>query len=211
MKREDQYLELTPKVAEIQTFIKQEPYVGKQHDNFKSRMINGRNEEFLAIVGRVLKSLCKCIESAFTADLPVTIDSGLKAEVVADKAVRCSLRRHLVESDVSSWDGSLCSFFRELEIDVFRAMPFEFKQLRQLIDVWRTTTIRGKNGFKARMNWGRMSGDIVTSTFNSLINLSLVLYCCEMCGDMRPEVMVKGDDNFFGTDCFDETKFSTLL
>jgi len=189
----------------IDSFVKREVYVGKNPHNFKPRMINGRRVPFLKRVMTMMYSVCKSIESSFGLFDDVTIDSGYSATEVAELADSCSRFKHLVESDVSNWDGSLGPFFRQLELEIFEACPGYLEWLNELKLIWKETDIVGKHGFKAYMNWGRNSGEVVTSTFNSVFNLSLVLYLSQKL-KARSKVVVKGDDNFFGITAWDEAK-----
>jgi hypothetical protein len=201
---------LTELVMRIQGFNKKEPYVGKDSSNFKPRMINGRDPSVLAVVGPGMYSVDKSAASSFGYHQHCSIDSGFTPEEVAVKAIRCRRKRFLIESDVSNWDGSLAGFFKELELEIFEAFPGDLPWLDDLKTLWKTTNVRGKDGFKAKLTWGRNSGEVVTSIFNSLINLSLVQYCARACGETSPECLVKGDDNFWGTDHFSEDTVRSL-
>lgn len=195
--------------AMIDSFVKREIYVGKHPNNFKPRMINGRRLPFLRRVMALMYSICKSIESSFSSDDMVTIDSGLSATVVGLLAEKCSCYKFLLESDVSNWDGSLGSFFRILEMEIFDAAPIHVEWIKEVKEVWQNTDVRGKNGFKARLNWGRNSGEVITSTFNSVFNLSLVMYVASKL-DARARIVVKGDDNFFGITKWDSSKANEI-
>jgi hypothetical protein len=67
--------------------------------------------------------------------------------------------------------------------------------VRELLKYWTEVKGYGKHGIKFNCNWGRRSGDMWTSSFNSMINLCISKF---IFGDGL--FIAKGDDGFLGVD-----------
>lgn len=199
--------------ADIDIFVKQEAYIGKTRENFKPRLILGRRPEFSKAVGPWLYGLAKWINTSFDEYSPSVNDSGFDALRLGEIAQECRRYKYLVESDVSNWDGTFSKLFRELEIDAIKKCPFIPENiLNQLVRVWKTTRCIGKNGFSFTYDWGRNSGELLTSAFNGLFNIAITEFTLLKMGNSpgSHKLLCKGDDNFYGCDHFDEKEASNI-
>jgi hypothetical protein len=106
---------------------------------------------------------------------------------------------HIIENDVSNWDGSLCHEMIMLEKAFLekcvQGMPEEFEFL---LSNWGRNQGRDRTGLTVDMQHGRRSGDLWTSVFNSFLNVMLHKFI------FGPDVwvMVMGDDSVCGINDF---------
>ncbi len=176
-------------------FVKREPYVGKWN-TFKPRQIWNPKPSFMVWVGPTFQQINDHLAATFNHNHQITIDCGLSAEELGDKALRCSSRQRLFECDVSSWDGSLAPEWNEFEEHLVNTMVGDPQVKEALLSHWRKKWAHG-NGISVRSTHGRRSGDPWTSSFNGFINAMIVRWIFRESLDSL-EVCVKGDDNFIG-------------
>lgn len=191
--------EIRPKDLTSEIFVKKEVYVGKGADNFKPRVIWNRDAKLIAHFSHYFNQLGKQMKDLFNQNSNRYYTSGATPDRVAGFVERMySECGHVYESDVSNWDGSLGSFMLELEEYFIRTkvngLPEEFDKVLANWYVMKAKTKDGKVSVTA--HHGRRSGDLWTSSFNSLLNIIISKWCFEM---TKPDmIMVQGDDNVVG-------------
>lgn len=182
----------------VDIFVKLEAYLGKGVENFKPRIIQGRQLAYQNIVGPFFYSVSKWLGSALSrANGNLIYDAGLDALELGSIAQEMFARKKYVfEIDVTNWDGSLCPEWLKFEVwfveNVLPELPPRWRELRKH---WCTVQGCGKEGVCYKTKHGRRSGDMWTSCFNSLINLMILYFIFGL--DLL--AVAKGDDNFFGT------------
>jgi len=188
-------LEVEPFVP-VDIFVKLEAYIGKLEDDWKPRIIMGRSLEYQKKVGPYFYSISKWLAMELDGRKGCWYDSSLTAEKLGSIATNMfSNFKYVYMIDVSNWDGHLHPGWLKFEtwfIETFApALPNDWKNIKKN---WNRVEGVGKNGISFKTCHGRRSGDMWTSCFNTLINLSIVK-------NLFPdsEVVAKGDDNFFGT------------
>jgi len=182
----------------ISAFIKCEIYVGKFVDSFKPRQICARADSLLVSVGPTFWMLGKFFKSVvFGRSTDLIYDSDLTATELGDIAVEMFDSGYVYEADVSNWDGSLNPMFFLFEHFLVKwFLPRNFNYFYEIMEEW-DNLVGSITGLRFRGKCRRRSGDAWTSSFNSVINLSIVRFI------VRPENLLKcvakGDDNFFCT------------
>jgi hypothetical protein len=106
----------------------------------------------------------------------------------------------IIEGDVSNWDGSINNYLLSIEkyflLRKVRGMPDE---ISMLIKHWDQCMGRSKKGgVLAELDYGRRSGDLWTSSFNSLLNVLLTMYVYRLQWSSDFMMLVLGDDNLIG-------------
>lgn len=182
---------------EVDLFVKKELYVGKSSQEMKPRIIQGRQLSYQMAVGSYFYSVSKYLASCF--QFPATqwiYDNGLDALQLGDFASRMFAGyKYVYEIDVSNWDGSLDRVMLRFEKFILRHMPEQYSDLKDLLHKWSTVSGSGKQGLRYSCKWGRRSGDMWTSSFNTAINLAI----CQFIFGSDSLFVAKGDDNFGGT------------
>lgn len=182
-------------VKPVDIFVKKEAYLGKTPAAFKPRIIQGRHLSYQKDVGSYMYSVGKWVGEMFPPTGRWIYDSGLDAKQLGDLVEKCFEYKHVYELDVSNWDGSLFKKAWDLEKWLLRNCPERFDRFDEMLRTWDGLDGTGKHGVKFSCDWGRRSGDMHTSCFNSLINLCLVNF---VLGEDTLAV-AKGDDGFVGT------------
>lgn len=193
---------LEHKDAESEIFPKKEPYLGKDIDNVKYRQIWNRSEKIIARfsyafaqIGKLFKTLFPKGSSSYyvSGDQPVGVGSHFGFML---RKFMCTF-----ESDVSNWDGSMNHWFLAVE-KYLMTTKFSDPHFDFLLEHWDVVTGRSKDRtYKVKLPFGRRSGDLWTSTFNSLLNICVTRFALHKLGFTKDEVavMVLGDDNVFWT------------
>lgn len=182
----------------VDIFVKLEAYLGKNWDCFKARIIQGRQLAYQKLVGPFFYSLSKWIADCFSVERGNLIyDNGLDARQLGDIALRMFAEyKYVYEIDVSNWDGSLGPDALLFEMWFLRVcVPVYWSQLERVLKWWLKVRGAGKNGVSYSTKHGRRSGDMWTSSLNSVINLLILVWIFGLC----ILAVAKGDDNFFGT------------
>lgn len=186
-------------------FVKQEPYLGKTKADYKPRMIFNRKPEVVGKFGPWFHNFSKQLALKLNKDSDCYYVSGATPEDVGSYAQRMDQKYpYIYELDVSSWDGSLSRQMLLLEKWVLETLvegsPTHEADYQFLLENW--TSVNGySNDRKVRVSLkhGRRSGDLWTSSMNSLLNYAIVCYVFGFKpGDCR--MMVLGDDNLMATD-----------
>ncbi len=175
-------------------FVKGEAYVGKVWTKFKARMIQARKASFQILVGSFFYSLYKWFAQTFSSGKHV-YSVNLNALELGKRAF-CSFGpgRTVYEGDASSWDGSVTEFMLDLEIWFLNVIiPYRPPWLTNVLKNWKITKGAAK-GVNYSCNWGRRSGDMWTSTFNTLLNICITDFVWK---DQLIEGTYNGDDNWF--------------
>lgn len=174
-------------------FVKREAYVGKGW-SFKPRIIWCRQPEFQVEVGAFFYCFGKWLGGHFGMHSEHCYDSGLTADQIGYRGVVSSKYKRLLEMDVSNWDGSLHNKWQGLEKTLVKLVPF-VKHNPALFKHWGTIIGYCRQGLVVNTLHGRRSGDMWTSTLNSMINICIVV---DVLG-VECYLTVKGDDGFVGT------------
>lgn len=183
-------------VVPVDIFVKLEAYIGKHWTSFKPRIIQGRRLAYQMLVGSYFYSVSKWVATLFNENTGNWIyDSGLTAMKLGSLAERCFTYARVFELDVSNWDGSLNMTMLEFEKWFLNLIPEAHERMPEIKQFWTSVSGVGKNGISFEVPWGRRSGDMWTSCFNSLINLTIVNFV------FGPDTLAiaKGDDGFLGT------------
>lgn len=182
----------------VDIFVKMETYLGKVPSCFKPRIIQGRRLGYQNVVGPFFYSVSKWLATVFNHETSNLIyDNGLDALELGRIAQNMFTNyRYVYEIDVSNWDGSLCPELIRFEVwFIENVLPFRPERWEELKKDWCRMSGVGKKGVRFETVHSRRSGDMWTSSFNSLINLMILNWLYK--GDIQ--AVAKGDDNFYGT------------
>lgn len=175
----------------VSAFVKDEVYVGKSHCAFKPRMIIMRCASFLWMFGGYFYGVSKALAHHFDFNSENFYVNATTATQLGEYHARGLSYKHVVEFDVSNWDGSLLKEYILLEkwfiTNILDRLPEHWDSVK---DNWTITNGRSRN-LKFRYDHGRRSGDLWTSCFNSLLNIAFMRFMVGKEGIM----MVLGDDN----------------
>lgn len=191
-------------------FVKAETYLGKTEENQKPRIIFVSPDEYIARYGAYFNDLGKQMTKRFSVNDDKYYTSKSTPDDIGYFATRLfNEKSHVYESDVSNWDGSICS--ADLEIELYflqtrvEGMP---DSLEELYPTWGLTKAQTKDGtVQVSCSHGRRSGDLWTSCFNSLLNMIKTAWALgipfeDLLG------MFMGDDNAIAVD--DEVDIETV-
>jgi hypothetical protein len=177
-------------------FPKDEPYMGKYPEDYKTRAIVGRNDFIVGLWGPYFDAISTEIAHVFDLEANQTYDKKCTPIEIGRKARECSLRSKLFEIDASNWDGSISKMIIDFELFLLRkCFPVGLQIVGEISKDWSLTDGTVKGVFYS-YHHARRSGDLWTSCFNSLINIMLVRY---LFGESTL-MIARGDDNFLGTD-----------
>ncbi len=186
--------ELTQHDTYSSLFVKPECYP-KEVENFKPRMIFSRSDAIVAKFGAYFYKIGQELGTRFSKDASIFYTSKSRPDDLGYFAERMDdFSNVILESDVSGWDGSLLEHFLELELwflkNKVKGMP---EEVQFLYNNW--YNVRGKaDGLDVHLSYGRRSGDLWTSAFNSLLNILVTMWVYDMEWDSFM-MMVLGDDN----------------
>lgn len=194
--------ELDPDAITYKVFVKAETYLGKTEENQKPRIIFVSPDEYIARFGAYFNDLGKQMTKRFSVNDQKYYTSKSTPDDIGYFATRLfNEKSHVYESDVSNWDGSICSADLEIELYFLQSkvegMP---DSLELLYPTWGQTKARTKDGtVQVSCCHGRRSGDLWTSSFNSLLNMIKTAWAF---GIPFPELMgmFMGDDNCVAVD-----------
>lgn len=189
---------LTEKDIWSELFVKGEVYLGKTEDTYKSRMIWNRSLKFLAHHLPACDQVSHGLAKIFNKHTNFYYTSGATVADISNYADKITLWPHIVEMDVSNFDGSVLNEMLEVEKwflqnKVTGYWPDKEWFIENHDKVW-GRSFDGEVTYQA--NHGRRSGDPVTSCFNSMQNILLTMWVCgghNWDGDIV--VMAAGDDN----------------
>lgn len=189
-----------------EAFVKAEVYLGKTEENFKPRMIWKRSDKMLAKFGVYFNRLSQKLSDFFNlnnnfyyATKCTPEDVGKFAQKIFDE------NPYQYEADVSNWDGSITSHMLWLELQFLKTkvdmISTNAVDENWLYKHWKIMGAHSKDGkvvYKA--NHGRRSGDLWTSTFNTLLNFIITGFVNEISIVELREIMCMalGDDNVVG-------------
>jgi hypothetical protein len=191
----EESLPISKMISEIPVdiFVKNEIYVGKTPDAFKPRIIMGRRAPLQYAIGEYFFAMSKFVASMFKEG-NFLYDNGFDACKLGHLALRCFEYKHVYEVDVSNFDGSVSNQMLLLERWFVSTFPDRPAEVNQMLQHWTKVSGYGKRGLEFSCDWGRRSGDMWTSSFNSLLNLCISNF---VFGDGL--FIAKGDDGYLGT------------
>lgn len=195
---ENNFAPLTKSSWYADIFVKGEAYVGKTWKNFKPRIIQCRKACLQLLIGPYFYSVLKWFSRTFSTGsirYAPTMNALQLGEFVATQ------EGVPVEADASNWDGSVSS--EDLEVEKFcllNIVPYRPWWLAMLLQWWCLTT-GSSQGVSYSCNWGRRSGDMWTSLFNSLLNILKTSFVWR---EKLNSLIINGDDSIFWVkDLFD--------
>jgi hypothetical protein len=196
----------------IRPFTKPEVYF-KELAKMKPRVICPRPEVVVAHLGPEIGHVGDCLKRLWSVSNPLfCYVSGMTPDQVGIRGRMANDMPVTRFSDASNWDGSLPICVNSIE-DYYlttRVKGWETGKLEQC-----RTLLHGKNfvacdkQLRVRTRYGRASGDLWTSSFNSLINAIITMWTNKITfPDMPFEDFTHqpftftclGDDNFYGMD-----------
>lgn len=182
-----------PKNWSADIFVKAEAYVGKTWEKFKPRMIQCRKSSLQIIIGPYFYSLYKWFAKSFAEGKDV-YSVNLNALALGHRAFMSFGLGRVFEGDASNWDGSVTQRMLEIERWFLQfVVPFQPLWLKNLLLMWCKTEGSSK-GVRYRCSWGRRSGDMWTSTFNTMLNIVITNF---VWGPRLIMGTYNGDDNWF--------------
>jgi len=182
-------------------FVKGEYYVGKGDEDFKPRMIWSCPDIIIAVFGAYFHKLGKEMCKRFSKFDNLYYVSGATPDEVGAYAARmfeeCG---QVLESDVSNWDGSMNADILKIEKYFLENKVVGFPEdIKVLFDNWGKNSGVSKLGeVKATSNGGRRSGDLWTSSMNTLLNFLISMWVYEAKSIDDVMIMAMGDDNVVG-------------
>jgi len=187
---------------DYELFIKNEAYVGKTSEDIKPRMIWSAPEPVIAKYSYEFYLLGKAFKQRFGFNSNVFYTSSTTPDEVGEyMASFFENKAYVVESDVSSWDGSVSETMLLVGKYFFETKVVGMQDIGELLN--HITVIKGhtkSRDLKVTMSHSIRSGDLWTSLLNSIINILVTMYVYGVkdMGDMQ--MMVLGDDNVVGLD-----------
>jgi len=178
-----------------QLMLKDEAYMGKDPSDFKTRAVLARTDKIVAVLLPYLECISTIIaERLFPKDSDQVYDKdctplerGALAQRFAD------VDGTVWEVDCSNWDGSLTKEQLDFEwwllTEYFYGQPVMETALGKIFGKKNTELV----GIRVMYYHARTSGDLWTSSFNSLLNILKALYIF----GRRSKVVAAGDDGFF--------------
>lgn len=192
---------LTVRDLRIEYFMKLEAYLGKDSSNAKCRPISNRSDKLVAHFGTDFNELGCLLAKKFSIHSKVFYATKCTPDMVGYFAQRMDDEMPFkYEADASSWDGSLPPIVSKVE-KWFIANKIEGWQddIGFLLDHWGSNFGTSKSkAIQYSCDHGRNSGDLHTSSFNSLINILITLWANDLSWDDDFLMMVLGDDNVVG-------------
>jgi hypothetical protein len=190
-------VELNEKDVDSSLFTKGEIYLGKNPDNYKARMIWSRALKLIAHYGRYFHSFGKELGKKLNNNSNCYYISGATPVDVGNYAAEMMNYPFLYEMDVSNWDGSMLGEILWLErwflMNKVEGFP---EDIDWLFNHW--FDVKGKTSDQqvyVDLEHGRRSGDLWTSSMNSLMNYMFVMYSCQLQDTDDFKMLVLGDDN----------------
>lgn len=185
------------RLMEYGMFCKGELYANKLLDDYKPRMIFKCPDEVIAHFGAHFHRFSKLLGLFFNKDSNVFYTAGGTPDSVGQFGARMFDLPYVVESDVSNWDGSMLGEILQLEkyfiSEKIIGMP---EDIDYLLNYWGEVkgSVRGGE-IKFTAAHGRRSGDLWTSSFNSLINVLITMWAFKITSLDDFMMLVMGDDN----------------
>lgn len=195
---------LTDKDMEMVGMVKGEIYLNKTKDDMKSRAITACCEKIIAHFSVYWHLISKWLASVLSADSGKCYGAGLSPSQVGQFGEgTLASHKYLVASDYTNYDGSRSDLDLALELEFHKrliGMPVEYDIV--LNNYLRVVSWSRSRAVKIVRTFGRNSGDLWTSSLNSLFN---VLEFCFVNGkdtvfDNDLDLLVCGDDGVAGVD-----------
>jgi hypothetical protein len=166
----------------------------------RTRVIWKCPDVYVAKFGKSFNQLSKKLTAYFSQDSRCFYTNcASPSDVGSYGALMDTVCAEILESDVSNWDGSVTKTMLRVEkyflLNKVTGLPEDFSHL---LSNWGKVKGRTKDSkMHITMEHGRRSGDLWTSSFNSLLNFLIVSYVYEV--DPKDfMMMVLGDDNVVG-------------
>lgn len=193
MLREDDHNPFSNRNWIANIFVKCEAYVGKTWRSFKPRIIQCRASSLQIVIGSFFYSVYKFVARSFSSvsgkNVYATTCNALELGFIVS-----NMQGDKYEADASNWDGSVTKLFLEVEkFFIATILPYQPIWMGKLMESW-LNTCGSSQGVKYSCEWGRRSGDMWTSTFNTLLNILVTNF---VWGDDLIQAVFNGDDNFF--------------
>lgn len=186
--------------ARCSAFVKKEVYMGKNPDDFKPRMIWNRSEKIVAKFSGYFHQMGKKLKTAL-GERNILYATSVTPDEIGAFVEQMFSYPHVSESDVSNWDGSLGRFMLALELwflqNKVEGLPDE---VDFLFTHWFDMKAQTRTGdVRVELNHGRRSGDLWTSSLNSLLNVLIVMWVYNLRWTDDFSMIVLGDDNGVAT------------
>lgn len=191
---------LEGKDARCSAFVKKEVYMGKNPEDFKPRMIWNRSEKIVAKFSGYFHQMGKKLKDVLW-DRNILYATSVTPDEIGDFVQHMFSYPHVTESDVSNWDGSLGRFMLALELWFLQnkvlGLPDE---VDFLFTHWFDMKAQTRHGdVRVELSHGRRSGDLWTSSLNSLLNVLIVMWVYQLRWTDDFSMIVLGDDNGVAT------------
>lgn len=190
--------EPTSRDLECGIFVKKEVYVGKTKTNYKPRMIWSRSEVVIALYSHFFYHLSKHLKIVFDGSGNILYASGVTPEKLGDFCGNMEAYDMKCEADASNWDGSIILRLANIEIRFLLEKTncmTTVNHMKWLIDNWCKLMARNSTGsLTVVLDYGRRSGDLCTSSFNSLLNIVISTYAFGYKMTDNFKLAVLGDD-----------------
>lgn len=193
---------LTMRDLRIEYFMKLEAYLGKTENDAKPRPISNRSDKLPAHFGVDFSDLGKQLANfyfnrdgnVFYATKCTPDDVGAFGQEIDNEM------SFIYEADASSWDGSLPPVMARLEEHFLRNYTSGWQQdIDFLLDNWGHNFGTSKSkAVKYSCDHGRNSGDLWTSSLNSLLNVIITMWVNDLKWCDSFKMLVLGDDNVVG-------------
>jgi hypothetical protein len=192
--------DLTRRDERCNLFVKDELYLGKLPNTFKPRMIWSPSDLIIAKFSPFFHQLSKHLSRVYNVDNNVLYASGITpSDLGTWVEEKCAQFPIITESDVSNWDGSIGPTMLSLEEYFLNTKVHGGPDLGELSRRWRNMDgiHFGSDGPDLRLNlsYGRRSGDLWTSAFNTLINFLTTMYVYQLGWNSAFALVALGDDN----------------
>lgn len=189
--------DLVDKDFDCDIFVKKELYLGKTSDDFKPRQIWCRKDIILAKFSYLFSKVGKHLKHLFNGEHAWYVSGAKPSDVGAFGQMMDNDYDYLIEGDVSNWDGSMLHEFLDLELYFLdKCIDSNNPDLEILKSHWFDMRGYSRDGeVVVEMNHGRKSGDLWTSSFNSLLNVLFTMYVYDWDWNSDFKMMVLGDDN----------------
>jgi len=195
MEMRDDMLENEHKASTL--FVKGEPYLGKDEDTFKPRMIWSADELIIAKFSYFFSKLSKFFTGIWDGNEQFYYSNCATPDTIGMFTERMFRDfDYVTESDVSNWDGSLSPCMLDMETYFLTNKVAGLPDIDWLLNRWYNVDGHNRDRtVRVKLNHGRRSGDLWTSPKNSLLNILITMFVYELEWDDDFMMMVLGDDN----------------
>lgn len=173
-------------------FVKMEAYVARTWDAWKPRIIQCRKSPLQILIGSFFYAIYKWLLMTFGKKHKDSFATSMTALELGSRLLLMFGRGRVFEGDASNFDGSVSEVCLKVEKYLLRhIVPYNPSWLKDLLKGW-TKTSGASKGVRYSCSWGRRSGDMWTSAFNTLLNILISNFAW---GE-TVEGVYNGDDNF---------------